>query len=709
MSDRRAHSWQCKMKTTTMLVLFLAALAPLGLAARPPLCIVREGRATSTIVIPDGADSWTRQAAKWLTEYVKEATGAELNVVAESKAPAGTLVSIGHTQLAKRAGITVDDLKWDGYRMVVTANVLYLIGRDEEPIDKERTLAAQLSARRGWGVYSMGMGARGTLRAAIAFLEEFCGVRWFLPTPEGELVPETRDVLVPRELDRTFVPAFAYADGRFPYGHESAACFANNYRLATKVIGWTHSYHDFLPAEKHFKEHPEYFALTRLPSVGQIGGKRTGKGHHLCSTNPDVRGVLLRAIRERFDQGYDWVQLGQEDGYRRCQCPACERVDNYRPGPHLWEPGGGEYTYTTLRQNPCERLLLLHKWIVDECRASHPDKTVRLLVYIPTLWPSRKFDRFGDNVVAQMCILDPRVIEAWRGKVRALSAYLYWGDLTAPMGMDVHATPREIADKIRFLRDNGFVGITQFWEGNWGLQGPLIYELGKLMGDPDLDYRALIEEYCLGVYGENAGKTMLRFFDLLYARHANVLPPLSAWCRRDPPPECKSISDLYALLYPPRFTQKLDRLLRQAEAEAKTERAKGWLRLTRDHFDFSRFLGGMLVSYAEYQENPTDGKLREVKAWVDQFEELRERIVNYDDEYVSRWFPAHGKFCCYLTSDGGGEFESYYADWKKRKREVLQKGLRGTAIGYRIGAFGRVIAEPITLFNKAEGRRRNAQ
>jgi hypothetical protein len=33
--------------------------------------------------------------------------------------------------------------------------------------------------------------AKGTAKAVVTFLEDFCGVRWFLPGPEGAFVLRT--------------------------------------------------------------------------------------------------------------------------------------------------------------------------------------------------------------------------------------------------------------------------------------------------------------------------------------------------------------------------------------------------------------------------------------------------------------------------------------------------------------------------------------
>src|SRR5690349_6703851 len=80
------------------------------------LVLVEGGAAKATIVIGDHADSWTRMAAGWVQQYVAKSSGASLPIVSESKAPQGTLISVGPTRLAAQAGVTADDLKYDGCR-----------------------------------------------------------------------------------------------------------------------------------------------------------------------------------------------------------------------------------------------------------------------------------------------------------------------------------------------------------------------------------------------------------------------------------------------------------------------------------------------------------------------------------------------------------------------------------------------------------------
>ncbi|HCN09331.1 MAG TPA: hypothetical protein DIT01_15500, partial [Lentisphaeria bacterium] len=82
----------------------------------PSIELTAGGKPRATIVIPRDAKHWTGEAARWLQHYVELATGAKLAIVSEDTAPAGTLISVGHTELATRAGVDADDLKWDGGR-----------------------------------------------------------------------------------------------------------------------------------------------------------------------------------------------------------------------------------------------------------------------------------------------------------------------------------------------------------------------------------------------------------------------------------------------------------------------------------------------------------------------------------------------------------------------------------------------------------------
>lgn len=588
----------------------IALSAAQGLA----LDIVKDGKPSATIVVPAFKDAqanekkWTTMAAEWVRDYVKKSTGAELKIVPEGGGTEGNVISVGHTMLADAAGIKTDDLKWDGCKLIAKGNTLFLIGRDTYGPEKRDYL-----------------GAKGTCKAATTFLEDFVGCKWFIPSPEGELVPEKKEIAVPDDLSKTVTPVFAYGHGRYLYGVATPASFANNFR--TSIVLYTvggHTWNVWVPYKEYFEKHPDYFAM--------VNGKRVGdEGNHLCTTNPDVKEILLREIRKKFDEGYEWAQLGQSDGFKRCECPACEALDNYRG----WFGASKKFFFETLRQNPCERVLLLHKAIIDECRKSHPDKKVHLLVYGPTSWPSKKFDVFGDNVVAEVCPQYEFTLPVWKPKVWASTVYVYFWGTYHGAGIGPKYAPEQVAESLRLFRDNNVIGVYYCGGGeDWGLEGPAYYTAGRLMGNPDQDAGECVKDYCDFAYGKASG-TMIQFFDALYERvvaHRRVA---------EIGPSFSDAETIFTTLYPPKVIQKLDSLLVKAEKEADSDRAKGWLKLTRDAFDFTRINAEMFHLYRAYMIDRSAPNLFQVKAAVEKWKAFRQKLMDYgnDKKFVNTWYP----------------------------------------------------------------------
>ena len=669
--------------------MLVAGLCHVSHAQQPRLELVKEGQPVSAIIVADNAPKWTIQAVTWLNEYLDKVSGATLTVVVEGdEIPDGTLISVGHTQMAADAGIDHANLMYDGCKLIVKDNVLYLLGRDTNIEIKKQPLA----------------GARGTCRAVLTFLEDFCGVRWFLPGPQGEYVPKSADISVPADLDKTFVPEFAYADGRFPYdygylanGGGTPGAIINNYRKAILSISGGHSYYAAVPGSGEyspeggslFDEHPEYFAL--------IAGRRTSEGNHLCTSNPEVRKLLLRHIQKQFDAGWEWITIGQEDGYRRCECSECEKLDNFR-----WPLASGgrweDFQETGLKESRCERLFLTHKWVIDEAAKSHPDKKVMLMCYAPTAWPSKVIDYFGDNVICEVMNQSPDYMDAWKGKSSGMACYFYLFWNGCPMGFNVNVTPKEIAEKVRYLRGYGVTGIYHGAESNFGLVGPTIYVFGKMMGDSSLDYKVLVREYCDGVFGK-ASDSMQQFFEILYARLEQVIPLRTEDFsgRNTTLPRWMDTTSMFLAQYPPSILQRLDLLLKNAEAEADTERARGWVKLSREHFDFVRLLTEALISYRAWQVDNSRENWQQLKQHVDAFDAFRMRIITYDKAYTDLWFPGHAYFCQFLTANCERDSKTYFVSWESRKPAVLERGIKGISIGYGTSYYFSFVQEPLTL------------
>ncbi|MAE62692.1 MAG: hypothetical protein CMJ18_00345 [Phycisphaeraceae bacterium] len=652
--------------------------------------LVTGGKATSTIVVADDADWWHRMAAGWLQEYVQRATGANLPIVRESEAPEGTLISVGHTRRAQEAGIRTDDLKWDGCRLVVREDVLFLIGRDGEGPGRGDPSPKQLkdyyegdpwrpdriAAAKGADL----AGANGTCKAVVTFLEQICGVRWFMPFEQGIVVPRRDDVTVTRGMNKVVQPVFAYANGSFLYGTPRLypSAYANNFRFGIRLKTYGgHAWNAWVP-KSMFKRHPEYFALR--------DGKRNPQDNHLCTTNIEVRDRLLKEIRELFDQGYDWVQLGQSDGWKRCECDACEAMDNFKPYDAAVDgPDWYKWLHNTNRRNPVDRIHVLHNWIAEQVAVSHPGKKVHYLAYIPTRWPSLKVD-YSPNIVAELCHEIPEMLEAWSDKVTSMTVYRIWWDMSWVYGYGPDPTFKEVADEIRDLRDNGVIGLFNGGEGNcWGLNGPVFYVMGRLMGDPDLDENEVVREYCHGVYGE-AGAPMNDFFQVLYKGPARKNKPL---------PGAPHGEHLRAR-FPPRVIAELEEQMKKAEAVGVTGHAADNLRMTRIGMDYLRLTTHMWLAYETFQVMPSLESLAELRKHVDAFEDFRHEILHMDPDDAERRYPDWGHFCKWLTGS------HYWHSWYQVKDKVDIDSIRGRPVG-----FYTKIRKPLTLnFDELEAELR---
>ena len=640
------------------------------LAASPAdsLVLVNNRAAAATVVVSDNADSWTKMAAGWLVDYIERVSGVQLGVVPESKAPRGVLISVGHTKLAAKAGITAEGLNFDGCRMVVKENILYLLGRDVQP-QHPSFVAIPKPNRQPWDYIPtitqghqdpVKIGAKGTCRAVTRFLEEFCGIRWLVPTPKGVLVPRCRTITVPKNLDSEFVPWIMYHSNRLLYGdpRSEPAAYANNYRSAVKMYSrGGHSYPVWVPTEKYFKEHPEYFVL--------LNGKRTGIGNHLCASNQEVRQIILKAMQSLFDAGFDLVQLGQSDGYPPCECEQCRKLSNHT--------GACDEKGQLKIEHWGEPMLDLARWVAQECLEEYPGKYIHMLVYGPTREPSNRFDTFPANVVLEFASsASPELIENWAGKTTTGgTVYTPWHWTDYGIGIGMKMTYLEAADVMRYYKQNDITGIHSGGGQCWGLQGPTYYVFGRMMGDPDLDPRMLLKEYCDGLYGPASGE-MMEFFERLHTLSDKNMILNSIY----------NSSDRFLLYYPPKRLKAMNALLSRAERVAETQDQQNWIRMTRDEFDYVQLVAHTLYYYRAYQIDENPDMLSKLRNKIEAFDQYRDRIVKYDGAYIADYFPGHGVLCNVLTRGQGGA--EYGHDWREVRKNVNLDDLSGTAIGLGI-------------------------
>lgn len=649
------------------------------------LDIVKDGKPCAAIMTAENAGPAQKWAAQQLQEYVMKATGCKLEIITEGRAQAkGALISIGHTKAAKKVGLKTDGLKYDGCKLLVKENILYLLGNDY--ISPKGTAEGNVPNPQNGE-------PQGTIRAVTMFLEDVMGVRWYLPGPEGVFIPSVKNLSVPETLDKTFIPQLAFCDT----GYDTPiAQYANNGRKSIKILLFGgHTWYTHVPAKEYSKEHPEYFIMDGA-------GKRHPEKNHLCTSNPDVRKIMLQKLRKSFDKGYDIIEVGQTDGWEPCLCPECQK-----------KYGDGKIPCSAKR--PPERIWELYKWLSDELKKSHPDKYLLPISYGPTRFPSKLFDKLPGNMMIEFAGSPEN--EIWKGKYNFCAVYdpyIWETDCVSSCFLPA-MSPEWLQQRMQQLYQKcGVLGLYGGGRGVcWGLGGPSFYAYAKLAGDPDVDIDEMITEYCNTVYGK-AGPTMERFFKLFHSRSGKTLLDKPGFKSIHPDENVLSsrdrvrfengypVEDTFCALYPPSVVERLERLLKKAENMAKSKRAKGWLKHMRDEFDGLKTIAEMFAAKRAFELHPTKPMLLLVKEKVNAFENWRMRILSYsqDPEYVKKWFPRYIYFCNDLISAGThGKWDKYYYHphlvWQEIDAIAKgQKSIRGKGIGSSLGHHE--ILEPIT-------------
>ena len=201
---------------------------------------------------------------------------------------------VGALTLAGREGVTfhVGDTPFAIEKGYASKNLL-----DEQWIVKSY----------GSDVVLNGGGTRGAIYAVSHFLEDFCGIRWW--SPSEEFVPPAAPLVLPR-LDVSGRPAFRlrtlYTGLQEPNADRVAThlrlndfrdpALGGGFRYGSP--GHCHTFDKYLPVEKHFKDHPEWYSFVKSSNC-RVGGQQAGQ---LCLTDPGCRTAMKARLKEFIEK-----------------------------------------------------------------------------------------------------------------------------------------------------------------------------------------------------------------------------------------------------------------------------------------------------------------------------------------------------------------------------------------------------------------------
>lgn len=364
----------------------------------------------------------------------------------------------------------------------------------------------------GEDIFICGKTSRGTLYGIYGFLEKFFGFRAF--AKDAEKI-DYIDNLCLEELYISESPAFEYRDAYFREAFDGT--FAAKARLnstlnyASRTTGGNfkfynchHSFNDLVPPDKYLENHPEYYSL--------VDGER--KPIQLCLSNPDVLKIATKQV-------FRWIEenphckvfsVAQNDEVSNiphyCTCEKCRKTDDYEGSP----AGSVIGFVNKICEAVCQKYpdVLIHTFAYTYSRKApkyikpHKNLIVRL-ANIECEWgmpfteaakknPDSKSAEFLNNIADWAKISDRVYI--WDYAVN-FANYL--------QPFPVFYT---LAENIKMFHKMGVKGVLEQGNFSYGgcgaMDGLKIYIISKLLWNPSLDAKELVNEYVEGVFGKGA-------------------------------------------------------------------------------------------------------------------------------------------------------------------------------------------------------------
>ncbi len=441
--------------------------------------LAKDGATGWKIVLPNEPTPVEKTAARELSEHLKLVTGANFPTIAEKDVPADgkSFVWIGRTSKAPKKAYKFDEIliKFD-------AGNLILAGHEK----------------------------RGCLYAVYSFLQDVVGVRWW--AAEDTFVPKKPTLVIADDLNISYAPQMISREMYhrnaqptiFSARMKGNGNLTPEYGGAVRIINFVHSFYKYLPPEKYFAAHPDWYS--------EIDGKRKHEQAQLCLTNEAMLQELIKNVLAdlRGNPEAKIIDISQNDWYGFCTCPKCKAIDDAE----------GSHSGTLV--------FMLNK-VAEAVAKEFPDVLVESLAYQYTRKPP-KVIKPRDNVLIRLCTIECSYIQPLDGPQNRefaadiegwskLAKYLFIWDYTTNYNdyLGPHPNLRVLAPNVRYFIKHGAIGLFEEGEGddfcelkNWLLM--------RVMWEPNLDDAKLIDEFLRGYYGEAVAPFLKQYWDLLIAQ-----------------------------------------------------------------------------------------------------------------------------------------------------------------------------------------------
>ncbi len=474
---------------TAFVVLFMTLFSLSEIRAEHTL--IKGGKSDYTIVLPDKADPVQKTAANELQSFLKQCTGVELPIVKESEAPTASLLVIGPSAMSKK-----------------------MLGDQEEKIGYDGIIIRSV----GSSLVFSGHSKRGPLYAVYTFLEDSIGCRWWTSTEST--IPKLSTIVIPDQSIR-YEPKLVYRESFYADANRNPQSGIFSARMKTNghfnpipeeygghsgILYWAHSFYQVLPPQEYFKDHPNWYS--------EINGKRVSERSQLCLTNEEMFQTFIDNVRKsmRANPSLKFVSISQNDWGNYCQCPACKKINEEN-------------------ESPAGTLIYFVNKVAEELGKEFPDVYFETLAYQYTRKPP-KVIRPRDNVVVRLCSIEcsfirtlvdgnenisfKNDIEGWSRISKNLFIWNYVTNFSAYLLP--HPNWRVLAPNLRFFVKNNTIGL--FEQGDtYCSAGDFVrlrnWMLSKLMWNPELKEKELIDEFLEGYYSPRVADVFRQYLRLI--------------------------------------------------------------------------------------------------------------------------------------------------------------------------------------------------
>ncbi len=489
-----------------MLVFSMITIFAIVPAALGEMAIAHEGKALVNIVKAADLIPSEITAVKELSDYLSKITGAAFQVIEEKEIEADShAIYVGPTIFAQKHGIDIKKLgEEESILSTVEGNLILTGGRP-----------------------------RGTLYAVYELLEKELGCRWY--TPWYEKVPKQADLKI-KPLQEQIKPHFMVRDGGSDFWRddqtffdkETFKRFDEQYKwyivrnringgfygrtLAEDVGGYvrkagresSHSFFAYVPAQRYFRDHPEYFS--------ERNGKRVRStahdGNHICLTNPSVLDIVIAGVKEDIRTNPDgkYISVSVNDGGCEtiCDCKNCRAAAG--------------------KEGESGLLLWFVNQVADAIKDEYPDKYIVTLAYIATKDPPKRIVA-RDNVIVWITkgtysckVYLPKGIESSElDSIRQWTKYAkhiwIWDYGTSSWWMQHYLKPMtwKMTQQFKLAKELDVIDGIFMDHHNMTYEEPpnQFYELdcwiyAHLCREPGMDLDMLIDDFLSGYFGQAA-------------------------------------------------------------------------------------------------------------------------------------------------------------------------------------------------------------